>query len=78
MSTAEIKKTKAGLIEWINELTDANVLMAIENLRQTSKGDDWWDDLSDAYKNQINKGIADADAGRVVSSEEFWRRVKNS
>ena len=77
MSTAEMTRTKAGLKEWIDQLTDDNMLHALENLKQTSEVD-WWDEISDVYKEQINKGIADAAAGRVVSSEEFWRRVRNA
>ncbi len=76
MSTAEIKQTKAVLIEWINQLNDSNMLATLEDLRQSSD-ENWWDGLSDVYKEQISKGIADADAGRVVSAEEFWRRMKS-
>jgi hypothetical protein len=49
-----------------------------EELNNTEQTDhDWWNDLSDVVKQNINEGIADVKAGRVVSSEEFWRSLKN-
>jgi predicted transcriptional regulator len=65
MSAAEIKKTKAGLIDWINHLADDDMLMALDALRNRSTGD-WWDELLDTEKAQIDEGLADADAGRVM------------
>jgi hypothetical protein len=78
MSTAEIEKTKSNLIAWIDQLSDSKILTFLDGLRNIKSEPDWWDDLSDAQKHEINEGIADADAGRVITSEEFWRRLKNS
>ena len=71
MSTAEIKQTKASLVEWINQLTDPNTLVAIESLRKKSNSD-WWNELSDAQKAHINEGLEDIKAGRVMTSKEMW------
>ncbi len=71
MSTAEIKQTKASLIEWINQITDSKTLTAIEALRKKSNND-WWDELSDAQKERINEGLEDIKAGRVMTSKEMW------
>ncbi len=78
MSVAEIEETKTNLITWINQISDANLLSILEGIKASNSGGDWWDDLTDAQKEEINQGIADADAGRVISSEEFWRRLKNA
>jgi hypothetical protein len=78
MSVAEIEETKTNLITWINQLSDANLLTILDSIRASNSGGDWWDDLTDAQKDEINEGIADADAGRVISSEEFWHRLKNA
>jgi predicted transcriptional regulator len=36
--------------------------------------EDWWDELTTDQQNHIKEGIADAEAGLVISSEEFWKR----
>jgi hypothetical protein len=71
MSTAEIKRTKASLIEWINQLTDYDMLFALETLRNKSNND-WWNELSDTQKAHINEGLEDIKAGRVMTSKEMW------
>jgi len=38
---------------------------------------DWRDQLTDQQKNHIEEGLADAKAGRVMSSKEFWQRLKS-
>ena len=78
MSTSEIKETKSNLIAWINQLSDSKMLTFLDGLRNTKSEHDWWDDLSDSQKQEINEGIADAEAGRVITSEEFWSRLKNA
>lgn len=50
--------------------------MEEEELNKLEPGHDWWDDLPEEVKQNINEGIADVEAGRVMSSEEFWRRLK--
>jgi len=77
MSTAEIKQTKASLIEWINQITDSKTLTAIEALRKKSNND-WWDELSDTQKEHINEGLEDIKAGRVMTSKEMWDSLNQS
>jgi len=48
----------------------------MEELQNLEPEHDWWDDLSEDQKQNILKGIADIEAGRVMLSEEFWRRLK--
>jgi hypothetical protein len=77
MSTAEIKKTKLNLISWIEQLSDANMLVFLDGLRNTKSDEDWWQELSVSQKQHINEGIEDIENGRVVSSAEFWNALKN-
>ncbi|MBC7399755.1 MAG: hypothetical protein H7289_07395 [Mucilaginibacter sp.] len=78
MSIAEIEQTKSNLIAWIEQLSDTNMLFILESLKNSKTSGDWWDDLSEAQKAHINEGIADVRAGRVVTSEEFWDKLKNA
>ena len=77
MSISEIKETKSKLIAWIEQLSDSNMLAVLDTLRNSKQDKDWWDDLSDAQKQHVNEGIDDEDNGRVISSEEFWKNLKN-
>jgi hypothetical protein len=78
MSIAEIKQTKSNLIAWIEQLSDTNMLAFLESLKNSKTSGDWWDDLSEGQKAQINEGIEDTKAGRIMSSDEFWNKVKNA
>ena len=77
MSVTEIKETKSNLIAWIEELSDINMLSILDGIRNSNVGGDWWDDLSEMQKREINEGITDAEAGRVITSDEFWKNLKN-
>lgn len=77
MSTVEVKKVKNDLIEWINELSDVNLLSFLEGMRQSKTDGDWWDNLSDMQIKEIEKGLEDIEKGNVISSAAFWKRLKN-
>ncbi|BAU53293.1 MULTISPECIES: hypothetical protein [Mucilaginibacter] len=77
MSIAEIKETKSNLIAWIEQLSDSNMLTVLDSLRNSEQDGDWWDNLPEWQKQHINEGIEDEENGRVISSEEFWKNLKN-
>ena len=77
MSAAEIKETKSDLIAWIEGLSDINLLTVLNGLKDSQSEKDWWDDLSENQKRQINEGLEDVRNGRVMSSEIFWKKLKN-
>jgi len=77
MSVAEIKQAKLNLIAWIEQLSDTTTLAFLEGLKESKSGKDWWDDMSEAQRQNINEGLRDAQEGRTVSSVEFWKRLKN-
>ena len=78
MSIAEIKQAKLGLIAWIEQLSDINMLSFLESLKDSKTEIDWWDTLTADQIRHINEGIADADNGRMVSSEEMWNKLKDA
>ena len=77
MSTTEIKKAKNNLIEWINRLEDLNLLAFLEGMRQSKTEGDWWDSLSAKQITEIEKGLEDIEKGKVISSADFWKRMRN-
>lgn len=77
MSSADVKRVKSDLIEWINELSDLNLLSFLEGMRQSKTEGDWWDDLSDSQIREIVNGLEDIEKGNVIVSGDFWKRLRN-
>jgi len=70
-----IKTIKLELIEWLSNLQDSETIEYLKFVKDSdSKENDWWHDLSDEVKAGIERGLADADAGRVVSHEEVKKK----
>ena len=77
MSITEVKETKTNLKAWIDGMSDSNMLSILDGVRAATSNKSSWDDLSEYQKENINAGLDDIDNGRVMSSEEFWKLLKN-
>lgn len=80
MKAAEYNSTRQELIQWINSLNDASLLNLLNSIRMSRKKDekDWWEGLSISEKENIDLGIKDLNEGRIISSEDFWKRFDNA
>lgn len=78
MSAAELKGIKLNLVEWINQLSDVELITFLEGIRISTAKKDWWNELSDKQKQHIIAGIKDADKGKMSSSKEFWNKLRNA
>jgi predicted transcriptional regulator len=69
-----LKKRSEGGFE--NDIMAAERIAAYEHKapRPTSREDDWFDRLTDEQKASIERGRQDIAAGRVISSEELWKK----
>jgi predicted transcriptional regulator len=66
---------RTNLHRLIDEEDNPSKLAAVQAFLLGEKpSDDFWNDLSEADKASIERGVADADAGRVVSWEEIKKR----
>lgn len=61
----QIQNKKLELIQWLSTIEDLKFLEKISDLISHEKKKDWWDEISDAEKQSIEKGIAQADAGKL-------------
>ena len=66
---SKLDKTKLELIQWLSSLEDISVIEKILHLRKQEKSD-WWSQLSSTERRSVEKGIADADAGKLNSNSE--------
>jgi hypothetical protein len=78
MSTAELNGIKLDLIDWINKLSDADLIQFLDGLRISRVQNDWWEELPVAQKKQILAGLKDADDGKLMDSKKFWKNLNNT
>jgi predicted transcriptional regulator len=77
MSAAELQRTKSGLKKWIDQLSDVNMLHMLDGLRASNSDKISWEELSEFQRQNITEGLKDIENGRVMTSEEFWRRLND-
>ena len=77
----QIQNKKLELIQWLSTIEDLNFLEKISDLIRENKKD-WADQISDAERQSIEKGIAQADAGKLnphsKARESYGKRIRNS
>lgn len=61
----QIQNKKLELIQWLSTIEDLNFLEKISDLITRENKKDWADQISDTERQSIEKGIAQADAGKL-------------
>lgn len=64
-----IQAEKLKLIEWIAKVQDLNTIEKLLKVRNENPYD-WWDELSEYEKKEIELGIADIEQGKTVDHQE--------
>lgn len=59
-----IQDKKIELIQWLSTLNDESIIEKIMKLRESERSD-WWREVSKEEKKSIEKGIKDADSGKL-------------
>lgn len=70
----DIQTTKLELLKTIMEIESQEVIEKVAAFVKREQKD-FWDELSVAQQMDIQKGIADLDAGRRVSYEDFLKKI---
>jgi len=65
----DIQAEKLSLIKWLAEVNEPSVITKFIALKN-NQTEDWWDQISEEEKAEIEEGIAEADRGEVFSHEE--------
>lgn len=65
MKAIDIEKEKQEIIKWVTTLKDETSIERLRMLRTTGGKGDWWDEISDAEKNAIDKGLKDIKEKKV-------------
>ncbi|MCB0452908.1 MAG: hypothetical protein KDC94_08440 [Aequorivita sp.] len=61
-----LENKKIELIQWLSTLNDKSLIDKLMKLREKEKND-WWNEISSIEKQSIEKGILDADNGKLTS-----------
>ena len=65
-----IQGEKLSLIEWISRINDKSIISKLRRIQEEYVGsEDWWNELNQAEKESIERGLKDIDEGRVHSNE---------
>jgi hypothetical protein len=62
----KLQNKKLELIQWLSTIEDTTIIEKIMDLRK-KESTDWWNSISEAEKKSINKGLKDAEAGKLKS-----------
>jgi len=66
----DIHIEKSGLIKWIQGLNDVTIIEKLKKIQaENSVSGDWWDETSDEAKKSIERGLKDAQVGKVHAHE---------
>ncbi len=73
----DVIQLKSDIHSLIDKVNDTSVLKAIRTiLRKQTEEVDWYDQLSDAERKSIKRGISDANSGKLIPHEEVMKKVR--
>lgn len=68
-----VEATKIELIQLLLKTQKESLLAKIKQVFEEESQSDWWDDLSDDEKEELKKGLQQADKKDVVSHESVMK-----
>ncbi|MGB6151568.1 MAG: hypothetical protein WBG48_06210 [Pricia sp.] len=79
MSTTELKNMRKELVDWINTLEDGTLLNLLSSVKLSNENvsSDWWAELSEEDKENIDLGLKDYEEGKILSSKQFWKALSD-
>ena len=69
----DIQLEKLELIKMLIETNDSSIIDAVKKIF-TSEKKDWWDELSDEQKFEIEESDREIDRGEYVDFEDFIKK----
>ena len=70
-----IETKKLALIQWLTSLNDVSMIDKVMELKQEEKKD-WWNEISDEEKESIEKGLSDAESGKLTPHSEIIKKYE--
>jgi hypothetical protein len=70
-----LQAKKLELVQLILNTSKPLTLKKVEEVLKRQEPD-WWDEISDAERASIKKGLAEADRGELIPHEEVMKEIK--
>lgn len=70
-----IQSEKLKLIEWLVALQDQTILEKLKFLKENPSSTDWWDTITQAEKESIDRGLKDIENGKTTPHEVVTKRL---
>lgn len=71
----DIQTEKIKLIEWLAGIKDAKLIKELLNIKNTVEKD-WWHEIDEHEKSEIEEGIKQADNGNTVLHEDAMSKYR--
>ncbi len=71
-----LQAKKLELVQMILNTEKPAVLAKVEAVFKKEKGDDWWDELGEDLKAELEESLAEADRGELIPHEEVMKEVR--
>ena len=71
----DIQLEKLTLMKQLLETNDESVIMSLKKVFKSEKKD-WWDELSDEQRFEIEESDREIDRGEFVDFEEFMKKYR--
>ena len=72
-----IQTEKLQLIGWLIALQDQTIIEKIKYLKENlTDSNDWWDTISEAERQSIDRGIKDVENGRVSPHSKVRKKYE--
>ena len=71
-----LQAKKLELVQLIINARKPLTLKKVEEVLKNEKESDWWDEISDAERQSIEKGLAEADKGNLIPHIDVIKEVK--
>jgi len=71
----DIQAEKLSLIRWLTEVTEPAVIKRFIALKN-NEATDWWDEIGEDEKAEIEEGLAEADRGELVPHKEVMAKYQ--
>lgn len=71
-----LQAKKLELVQLIINTRKPLTLKKVEEVLKRGNDPDWWDEISDAERQSIEKGLAEADKGELIPHEKVMKEVK--
>lgn len=71
----DIQSEKLSLIEWIANQKDKNIIKELLAVKKSAQ-EDWWDEISNDEKQQIQIGLEQVEKGQTIPHEEVMKKHK--